>query len=141
MKPIPGPLALVALPLLLAGCATPPATTPGSVGFSQVRPVLESSCVHCHGSERLAGMPSFSSTRDLAALTGPGRLIVPGAPERSRFFQVVAMSDSDIGAMPPTGHALAPQEVDLLKAWIAGGAELPEKTVALRPHGRSPRSR
>jgi hypothetical protein len=141
MRPFPALFLLAAVTLLFAGCATPTATTSGSAGFSQVRPVLEASCVHCHGSERLAGMPSFSSTRDLAALTGPGRLIVPGSPESSRFFQVVAMSDSDIGAMPPTGHALAPREVALLKSWIAGGAELPEKNVALRPHGRSPRSR
>ena len=86
-------------------------------------------------------MPSFASTRDLAALTGPGKLIVPGAPEQSRFFQVVTMSDSDIGAMPPTGHALTSREVAVLKSWIAGGADLPEGNVALRPHGRAPRSR
>ncbi len=141
MKPSPALFLLAAVPLLFAGCATPTASPTAAAGFEQIRPVLEASCVHCHGSERLAGMPSFSSTRDLAALTGPGRLIVPGAPESSRFFQVVAMSDSDIGAMPPTGHALAPREVELLKSWIAGGAELPDKNVALRPHGRSPRSR
>lgn len=145
MRSISGPVlsCLAATIVLLAGCA--PMTDGGSAAtassFEQARPVLEASCVHCHGSQRLAGMPSFASTRDLAALTGPGRLIVPGAPERSRFFQVVAMSDSDIGAMPPTGHALAPREVAVLKAWIAGGAELPEKNVALRPHGQAPRSR
>jgi hypothetical protein len=127
--------------LALGGCATGPGGRTAAAGFDQVRPVLEASCVHCHGSERLAGMPSFASTRDLAALTGPGRLIVPGAPEQSRFFQVVAFSDSDVGAMPPTGHALSSREVGVLKAWIAAGAELPEKNVALRAHGQSPRSR
>ena len=127
--------------LLPAGCVPAPGGGTAATSFDQVRPVLEASCVHCHGSQRMAGMPSFASTRDLAALTGPGKIIVPGAPEQSRFFQVVAMSDSDIGAMPPTGHALAPGEVAVLKAWIAGGAELPAKDVALRPQGRAPRSR
>ena len=129
--------------LLLEGCVTAPDGGPAESGsgFEQARTVLEASCVHCHGSRRLAGMPSFASSQDLAALTGPGKIIVPGAPEQSRFFQVVIMSDSEIGAMPPTGHALTPQEVAVLKAWIAGGAELPAENVALAPHGRAPRSR
>ena len=131
------------LALLLAGCAGTPGggSTGNETSFDQARTVIEASCVHCHGSQRIAGMPSFASSRDLAALTGPGKLIVPGAPEQSRFFQVVAMSDSDIGAMPPTGHALTPQQVGVLKAWIAGGAEVPAGNVVLKPHGESPRSR
>ncbi len=127
--------------VLLAGCATAPSGGSAASGFEQARTVIEASCVHCHGSRRLAGMPSFASSEDLAALTGPGRIIVPGAPEESRFFQVVIMSDSEIGAMPPTGHALTPREVAVLKAWIAGGAELPAENVALTPHGLAPRSR
>lgn len=131
--------------LLLAGCAGTPGSgsTGNETSFDQARTVIEASCVHCHGSQRIAGMPSFASSRDLAALTGPGpgKLIVPGAPEQSRFFQVVAMSDSDIGAMPPTGHALTPREAGVLKAWIAAGAEVPAGNVVLKPHGESPRSR
>lgn len=146
MKSISGPVlscfAGVVLLIALAGCAAAPnggATT--ATSFEQARTVLEASCVHCHGSQRIAGMPSFASTRDLAALTGPGNLIVAGAPERSRFFQVVTLSDSEIGAMPPTGHALTPREVAVLRGWIASGAVLPEENVLLRPHGRAPRSR
>ncbi len=139
-RPFLFPLAGIVL-VLLAGCVTTPGGGSAASGFEQARTVIEASCVHCHGSRRLAGMPSFASSEDLAALTGPGKIIVPGAPEQSRFFQVVIMSDSEIGAMPPTGHALTPQEVGALKAWIAGGAELPAENVALTPHGRSPRSR
>lgn len=144
MKSIPGPVLFPfagGVLLLLAGCVTTPGGGSAASGFEQARTVLEASCVHCHGSRRLAGMPSFASSQDLAALTGPGRLIVPGAPEQSRFFQVVTMSDSEIGAMPPTGHALTPREVGVLREWIAAGAELPAENVALSPHGRAPRSR
>ena len=147
MTSLPGALShgscFAGLALMLAGCASAPVggSTADAASFAEVRPVLEASCVHCHGSQRVAGMPSFASTRDLAALTGPGKLIVPGAPEQSRFFQVVTFSDSEIGAMPPTGHALTPREVAVLKSWIAGGAELPEENVALTPDGRAPRSR
>lgn len=140
--PVLSPLAGLGMLLALAGCSTAPTDgTTTETSFDQARAVLEASCVHCHGSQRLAGMPSFVSTKDLATLTGPGKIIVPGAPEQSRFLQVVTMSDSDIGAMPPTGHALTPREVAVLKAWIAGGADLPDKNLTLRPHGGSPRSR
>jgi mono/diheme cytochrome c family protein len=144
MKSISSPVvsSLAGIGLAFAGCAPVPAGGPAAASpFEQVRPVLEASCVHCHGSQRLPGMPSFASTRDLAVLTGPGKLIVPGAPERSRFFQVVAFSDDEIGAMPPTGHGLSPREVALLRSWIADGAELPEKNRNLKPRGESPRSR
>jgi len=89
MKPIHS-FVPAGLGLLLASCAhTDPAGTPESVSFDQARRVLEASCVHCHGSQRIAGMPSFASTRDLAALTGPGRLIVPGAPAQRRVLEGV----------------------------------------------------
>ena len=130
--------------LLFAACAptAPPEGLAAKEGsFEAVRPVLEQSCVHCHGARRLPGMPAFDSTAALAALSGPGKLIVPGAPEQSRFFQVVAFSDDQPGAMPPTGHGLPPREVAVLRSWIADGAVLPVKNLGLKPRGESPRSR
>jgi len=78
--------------------------------------------------------------RALAALTGPGRLIVPGQPENSRFFTVVTLSDAQPGAMPPTGHAIAPEEVEALRDWIRQGAALPPGNRPLKPRGQPPRS-
>ena len=76
MKSIPGPFlfpfAGIVL-LLLGGCVTAPDGGPAESGFEQARTVLEASCVHCHGSRRLAGMPSFASSQDLAALQGVER--------------------------------------------------------------------
>ena len=109
--------------------------------FASVRPVLESNCVHCHGPNRLAHMPALADTRSLAGLIGPGNWIVPGHPERSRFFQVVTLSDAQPGAMPPTGHAISAAEVEKLRAWIVAGAAVPEgESVALIPRGEGPRS-
>jgi Planctomycete cytochrome C len=107
-----------------------------------VRPVIERNCVHCHGQHRLANMPSFSDTRALAALRGPANWIVPGKPEASRFYQVVTLPDSVLGAMPPTGHGISRGDREKLRAWIAEGAPLPESPpVALVPRGDPPRSR
>jgi len=109
--------------------------------FARVKPVLERNCVHCHSVNRLPGMPSLTDTQTLAGLIGPGKLIVPGKPEQSRFYLVTTLADNQTGAMPPTGHAISPREVAILREWIQGGAELPSEVIQLQGVGRSPRSR
>lgn len=86
-------------------------------------------------------MPGFPDTNALGALVGSGKLIVPGSPEQSRFFQVIALADTQATAMPPTGHGLAKSEVEILRAWIQGGAALPAENIVLKPRGTGPRSR
>lgn len=86
-------------------------------------------------------MPALADTRSLAGLIGPANWIVPGHPERSRFFQVVTLTDAQPGAMPPTGHAISAAEVEKLRAWIVAGAPVPAGApVALLPRGEGPRS-
>ena len=109
--------------------------------FENVVPVLEQSCVHCHASQRLSTMPSFNDSNALAAIRGPGKLIVPGSPETSRFLIVTKLADDDFSAMPPTGHALSKKQVEILSTWIKQGAPLPKENVSFHPHGESPRSR
>lgn len=109
--------------------------------FAEVKPLLERNCVHCHSTIRLPGMPSLADTKALANLIGPNKLIVPGKPEQSRFYVVVTLADNQAGAMPPTGHAMTPEEVAALKKWIQLGAELPAENIPLQRDGRSPRSR
>ena len=122
-----------------AGCAGVSEAKTGS--FASIRPVLESNCVHCHGPDRLAHMPAFSDTRALARLIGPANWIVPGHPERSRFFQVVTFADEQPGAMPPTGHAISKAEVEKLRAWIAVGAPVRHGApVVLVARGEGPHS-
>ena len=137
-------LLLAGFSLAAAGCASkPPAPEQErrAVSFERVRPVLEGSCVHCHGWQRLPSMPPLTNTEALASLIGPGGLIIPGQPENSRFFNVVTLSDHQVGAMPPTGHALSRGEVQMLREWIREGALLPAKKTSPTPRGTVPRSR
>lgn len=129
---------------LLASCATLSTShndsKPGS--FASVIPVLESNCVHCHGENHLAHMPPFGDTQQLTSLVNTGQWISPGHPDKSRFFGVVAMDDTETGAMPPTGHAISDQEMELLRAWIEQGAPIPQgPVIKLTPKGTQPRSR
>lgn len=109
--------------------------------FDRVKPVLERNCVHCHSAIRLPGMPSLDNTKTLAGLIGTGKLIVPGKPDQSRFYLVTTFSDTQTGAMPPTGHAMTGSEVAILREWIQVGAPVPAEVIDLKGVGRSPRSR
>lgn len=128
--------------LALAACTTqnPSADLPPT--FAKAKVVLENNCVHCHGDNRLSGMPSIASTRELSKLIGPGNWIIPEKPDLSRFFQVVIFPDEIPNAMPPTGHGISGPEIADLRAWIIAGAPLPSgRNVKLRPQGEAPRSR
>ena len=131
-----------AMALLITGCSSDSLFSGKAGAFTSVRPVLESNCIHCHGDARLPNMPAFNDTRALARLIGPSNWIVPGHPERSRFFQVVTFSDEQPGAMPPTGHAISKADAKKIRAWIHGGAVLPDgANIKLIPRGEGPRSR
>jgi mono/diheme cytochrome c family protein len=132
-----------AVSILPSGCGTPVATTPrgGEAAFKAVLPTIEANCVHCHGEQRLPTMFALTSTRELGSLIGPGKLIVPGKPEQSRFFKVVTFSDNEEGAMPPTGHAIGKRHIEALRKWIEAGAPVPAQPHPMKPRGEAPRSR
>lgn len=133
----------LAISWLCSGCADGGREFLGTKGsFSTARSVIEANCVHCHGKDRLTNMPAFSDSHSLGRLVGANNWIVPGHPERSRFFQVVTLGDTETGAMPPTGHAIGAAEVETLRAWIAAGAPIPSgPPIVLQPRGDGPRSR
>lgn len=148
MKPTPLPAFLILITsgaiLLAVSCASqPPVEDPAKRldSFSEVKPVLERNCVHCHAVIRLPGMPSLTDTKALASLIGPGKIIVPGKPKESRFYLVTTFPDDQAGAMPPTGHKMKRHEVTTLRKWIQAGAPLPEETQKFHAEGISPRSR
>lgn len=149
MKQTHNPILLplgAALLVLATSCTTAPqpvaaSTSSQLAAFKGVLPLLETNCSHCHGEQRLPTMPALTDTKALGALVGPGKFIVPGKPENSRFYQVVTLSDNQAGAMPPTGHAISKSELKALHTWIAGGAPLPAENLAITPRGMAPRSR
>ena len=92
-----------------------------------IRPILESTCVRCHGEKRQKS--SFRlDTRDWLLKGGEEteHVFVPGQSARSRLIELVAGLDPDL-RMPPKkeGPGLTPQQVGLLRAWIDAGAKYP----------------
>jgi len=92
----------------------------------EIRPLLAQKCAACHGVLRqAAGLRlDFGGGIHQGGESGPA--VIPGSPEQSLLLQKVTASD-DTQRMPPAGEGeqLNPQQLELLKTWIAAGAPYP----------------
>ena len=106
-----------------SGVAGEPA---GGVDFARdVRPLFTTHCTACHGGVKQAGGLSFIARDQALAEADSGSVaIVPGDPEGSELLRRVASTD-EAERMPPPEHGrgLSADEIAVLRAWIASGAE------------------
>lgn len=88
----------------------------------QIQPILAKRCYACHGPDEAEGGLRFIDQESAYAETESGEhAIVPGDVDASVLIARVE-SDDEYEQMPPEGDRLTPDEIELLKAWIAGGA-------------------
>src|SRR5256714_1016898 len=84
-----------------------------------IRPILKEHCFDCHGEgDKLRGGLDLRLRRLMLKGGDDGPVIVPGRPEKSLLFKMVHE-----GEMPKRGKKLTPQEVGLIRGWIADGAK------------------
>jgi len=118
-------VALLPLGLGMAVFGTPasdvvvsPAAVAGPVSYAnQIAPLFEESCTSCHGEEEQeAGLRLDTYA---AAMTGSeyGTVIEAGNPGESLLVDMIAA-----GEMPQEADAWDAEEVDLVRSWIAEGA-------------------
>ncbi len=120
-------LLLVVFALCFAWTAPRSTAAMQDVQFNRdIRPIFSDRCFYCHGPDeknRKAGLrlDTFEgATKD----RGGYKAIVPGKPDESELMKRVTAHDSSV--MPPASAkkaAITPQEVDLLRRWIARGAK------------------
>ena len=113
------------LGLLKATSCRPQAET-GRVDFaSEIKPLLEKQCVNCHQSGSLMGDLNLEN-HTLATRNHPhGQVIKAGDPEHSLLYTVLVLQASARQAMPPGGHRIEKERVELIKRWIEQGATWP----------------
>ena len=98
----------------------PPADRP--IDFVRdIKPILQNSCVKCHGRGRSKGGFSLETREALMEGGDSGPAIVPGASQGSHLITLVAGLDPDL-VMPQKGSRLKPEQIGLLRAWIDQGA-------------------
>jgi hypothetical protein len=94
----------------------------------EIRPILRKHCIVCHGGVKRASGLSFIDREQATGVAESGDVvIVPGKPEESYLIDRVSSDDAAYRMPPPEhGPALSAEEVELLRAWIAAGAEWEE---------------
>lgn len=102
-----------------------------------IRPILSNNCFQCHGpdeSKREAGLRLDSRKFALAATDSGIPAIVPGKPDQSLLIGRIFTDDAD-ELMPPSdsGKSLKPAEKELIKRWIAQGAEMKQHWAFVSP--------
>lgn len=107
-----------------------------SVDFArEVKPILESACLSCHGDEKPKGGLSIQ-TRGAAIHGGDsGTSLVPGKPEDSLLYTLTILPPDDDDIMPPKGDPLSREQTEILRRWIQEGAQWPVE-IELEPTQR-----
>ncbi|MEZ5299597.1 MAG: c-type cytochrome domain-containing protein [Verrucomicrobiales bacterium] len=95
--------------------------------FARVKPILEAACVHCHCESKQEGELRIDTKMYLEIGGDNGPSIVPGKPEESYFYELVALPEDDDDVMPPKKEGVLSKEQQLvIRDWIAAGAPFPE---------------
>ena len=98
----------------------------------EVWPILTARCIQCHGEAEQEGKLRLDSPEAIRLGGEYGDVIAPGDPEESTLFELITLPDGDTDAMPGKGDRLTPNEIDIIRRWIVGGASLDGWTPALQ---------
>ena len=116
-------ISMLMIAVLVFGCGKK------AVSFrDQVLPVLNARCTRCHGSEVARGkiaMYSYASFMSSHTVSGKEPLVVAGSPYQSRLY-ILCETNQPHFRMPPDTSGimpLPPEELDILRHWIAEGAK------------------
>src|SRR5215210_1063646 len=96
---------------------------------TEVKPILESTCVSCHGAEKPKGDLRLISRADALKGGENGAAIVPGKPQMSKLYTSTVLPPGHDDIMPPKGDPLAKEQSERLRLWIEQGAEWPENVT------------
>ena len=144
--------AALVLALLPRGwCAAPPpsaeavaklpaaATRP--VDFVRdIQPILEASCVKCHGRGKSKGDWRLDTRETFLQPGESGPALAAGDSAQSRLIHLVAGTDPD-EIMPQKGTRLTAEQVGLLRAWVDQGLKWPAEITFAKPPDRNLRPR
>ena len=96
--------------------------------FENVKPLLETRCISCHGAEKQKGGLRLDSRAAIIQGGATGPSIEPGNPAKSLILQAVMHASPEL-AMPPK-EKLTARDVAVLERWIRDGAPWPDAPTA-----------
>jgi len=97
---------------------------------TQISPILEKSCISCHGPEKQKGHLRLDSKA--AAFKGgeDGVVLIAGDAAKSDFYRRIILPEGSDDVMPNKGAVLTKAQTDLIRDWINQGAVWPEGALA-----------
>ena len=102
-----------------------------------IQPILSDKCFHCHGPDGATREADLRmDTREGATLVNKHgeAAIVPGKPEDSIAMHRILTDDPDDLMPPPdSNRSLSKKEKEMLRQWIADGAEWSEHWAFIKP--------
>ncbi|HEX8912200.1 MAG TPA: DUF1549 domain-containing protein, partial [Humisphaera sp.] len=103
--------------------AAPAARAEGKLVYNRdVRPILSDNCFACHGNDKnhVKGKLKLNDRESATAR----KAIVPGKPDESEMIARILSKDAEEVMPPPESHkTLKPAQIEILKRWVAEGAE------------------
>lgn len=102
----------------------PPAVS-AKVDFSrEVKPLLAEHCLKCHGPDKAeGGLNLVDRAGALKELESGSQAIVPGDLAKSELIRRITEKNADERMPPPEEKRLSAAEIELLRRWVAEGAE------------------
>ncbi len=119
---------VLAASLILAPLAVAAAAPLEKVDFNyEISPILSDRCYTCHGPDeksRKAKLRLDTAEGAFAPRDEELPVINPGHPEKSELYRRITATDPDDHMPPPKSNlSLKPHEIELIRRWIAEGAE------------------
>ena len=96
-----------------------------------VEPILHQRCYLCHGSQQQMSGLRLDSRESAYESRESGPAVVPGDPQASGLIQRIESSEDGF-RMPPGDDPLSATDKATLRAWIAAGAEWPDRRASPR---------
>jgi mono/diheme cytochrome c family protein len=91
----------------------------GPVSYArQVAPIFKTRCSDCHSSAKQESELDLSSYEKVMKGSKFGTVVEAGDPESSLLIEMV-----ETGEMPQDKDPVPPEEIALIRSWIAAGAE------------------
>ena len=107
-----------------------------------VRAILAENCFSCHGFDqktREAGLRLDTADGSTTVLESGSAAIVPGKPDDSELLKRIFSADHSTLMPPPeSGKQLTPEQKNILKTWIAQGAEYQKHWAFIPPAKTEP---
>jgi uncharacterized membrane protein/mono/diheme cytochrome c family protein len=88
-----------------------------------VKPILQATCVECHGADKVRGGLRLDTGAGILKGGKDGTVLVAHDPDKSQIVRRVLGLDGK-KRMPIDKPALKPEQIEILKAWVAAGGNV-----------------